>query len=315
MKNILKKVIPFFFLFLSGIFAYSFIGNNLNQIKRILEVSINNFIIISLLVIATIVNNGLKNKVLISQFNIHLNKKEWFGLSVVNTFWNYLPFQGGLIAKGAYLKRQYNFPYSTYLATITASYVITFAVLGFLGIVGLIIFYIKSHLFLINIFFIYILIFLIPLIFIVYIYVKKNIKFKHLIFNRIYEGLRTVFANKVIMSQLILIDIATVILYTLRLVSSGYALGYHIPILFYFLVTPVAVLSIFTSITPGGLVIREALIGIFASWMGVNVTNSVIVSILDRSVSIIWIFVLGIIFNYILSHSMLNKKQKVLTSV
>lgn len=304
-----KKIVPLIILVLSLLLVYFFFDKNVGEVEKILNINIIDFVVISLIVGGTIIINGLKNKVLVKSFGINLKISEWFGLSVVNSFWNYLPFQGGLVAKGAYLKKKHEFPYTSYLAVVIASYMITFLVYGFLGCLGLLIGYINSFSVSPIILLIYLFLFLVPLIIVIFLRYSKNIKFSWNILQQLYQGIKIIFSKRTIIIYLILIDALAVVIFTLRLGTAGYVLGFDIPLLFYFLVTPLALLAIFTSITPGGLVIREAIIGVFAGWTGVQATESVAASVLDRGVSMIWIFIFGIFFNYYLSKDFLKRAK------
>ena len=140
-----------------------------------------------------------------------------------------------------------------------------------------------------------------------YLHKKKRDGFSWNILQNIYNGLKIIFNDYKIIIRLIMIDVFTILVYSLRVYIAAKAFYYQIPLLFFYLVAPVALLSIITSITPGGLVIREALIGIFAAWMEINISESVIASILDRAVSMVLIFILGILFNFYLSKKLYHE--------
>jgi len=306
-----RKSISFLVLAISMALIFLLLKDKLGEIKDITNIKITDFLIISLFVFGTILTNGLKNKILIKVFNIDINFTEWFGLSAVNTLWNYLPFQGGAIAKGIYFKKKYDFQYSSYLALLTTSYGITISSLGLLGCLTLVISYFLAGYFSMFILFIFLLFFIGPLGVLFFVYYKdSHVKFSWPVLTRLIDGIKEIIKNKKIIFLLIAIDIVTAVFFALRLYCAGQALHFAIPFIFFLLVAPIIMLSIFLPLTPGGLVLREAVVGIFASWLMVNVSDSVVITVLDRGIALIWIFLLGSIFHFILSHKVISRYVK-----
>ncbi len=308
MKSLKNKIIPFVVLVLSIGFIIYFTRDHLSELRQISSIRWYDIVFMSAVTLLLIAGNGIKNKFLVRPFGVRLSRQEWFGLSVVNTFWNYLPFQGGLIAKGVYLKKQHKFPYTDYLSIASASYIITFIILGLMGCIGIIILYVSDGLFSISILSGYALLVFLSLGALLYIKRQQSVRWFPQFSKRVYDGIRIIFNQRSLVYKLVIADVFIVILYALRLYIASNALGYDIPVLFYFLVSPVALLAIFTSITPGGLVIREMFIGFFAAMLSVDVANSVVVTVLDRGISLLWIFLLGIIFNVVLSRIIVKSR-------
>ncbi len=66
--------------------------------------------------------NGVLNNICFRLYGVNLKFKEWFGLSVLNSFLNIVtPFRGGAIATGVYLKKKHNFSYGQFFAVMVAS--------------------------------------------------------------------------------------------------------------------------------------------------------------------------------------------------
>ena len=75
---------------------------------------------------AGILLNAVQFKIVAKIFSIELNFDEWFGLSSINTMYNYLlPGKAGLAVRGVYLKKKYNFPYSHSASILAGTYLIT----------------------------------------------------------------------------------------------------------------------------------------------------------------------------------------------
>jgi hypothetical protein len=82
--------------------------------------------------------NGRIGKELVVEFGIRLGSLEAYALSTTNALGNYLPIpQAGAVARGVYLNRVHNFPYTTYAASVVVTYVSSLALSGLVGLAGL----------------------------------------------------------------------------------------------------------------------------------------------------------------------------------
>jgi len=83
--------------------------------------------------------NAQISRDLVSEFNVKLGGLESYALSTVNALGNYLPLpQAGAMARGIYLKRVHDLPYTTYAATVVVTYISSLALTGLSGLGGLI---------------------------------------------------------------------------------------------------------------------------------------------------------------------------------
>jgi len=82
--------------------------------------------------------NAQISRDLVWEFGVRLGRLESYALSTVNALGNYLPLpQAGAMARGIYLKRVHNLPYTTYAATVVVTYVSSLALTGLSGLAGL----------------------------------------------------------------------------------------------------------------------------------------------------------------------------------
>ena len=131
-KTIISLVL--FFIAAAGIGFY--LKHNPGLIGYVRDISPWSMILLFLMSVAMLAANGLCLRIFAKKFSIHLKWKEWFGLASVTAMGNYLtPFSGGLVARAAYLKHRYDFPYAHFLAMLAANYMIAFAVISVTGIV------------------------------------------------------------------------------------------------------------------------------------------------------------------------------------
>ncbi|MGK5086847.1 lysylphosphatidylglycerol synthase transmembrane domain-containing protein [Bdellovibrionota bacterium FG-2] len=94
---------------------------------------------LSFLVVGFFFTNGLHNRFFLRAFSLRLTPTEWFGLSVVNTLGNLLtPMRGGAISNAVYLKQKYGFSYASYVGVLSATYVIMFWINSLMGLLALV---------------------------------------------------------------------------------------------------------------------------------------------------------------------------------
>jgi hypothetical protein len=82
--------------------------------------------------------NGRIGREVAGEFDVRLSGAEAYALASVHSLGNYLPVpQAGALARGVYLKRVHELPYSTYAATVVVTYVSAVALYGLVGLAGL----------------------------------------------------------------------------------------------------------------------------------------------------------------------------------
>jgi hypothetical protein len=108
------------------------------ELASSLRIDVKYLIPLALVPLASLAVNGLVGRELAAALGVKLSSVEWFGLAVMNSLGNYLPLpQGGALARGVYLKRVHDLPYSAYAASLVVTYVCAIALYGVLGLVGL----------------------------------------------------------------------------------------------------------------------------------------------------------------------------------
>ena len=130
-----KKYKHFILLALAGIALwYGYTHKEL--FLNLKKISAFSLIALILLVFVSQILNGCMFKYLMRIFKTNLGFREWFGLSVCNTMFNYyLPARGGIVVRAYYLKKKYGFSYSHYTSLIVGSYIIIFMLSAGMGLV------------------------------------------------------------------------------------------------------------------------------------------------------------------------------------
>jgi uncharacterized protein (TIRG00374 family) len=247
--------------------------------------------------------NGIVLQIIISSFNINLNFKEWLGLSVITTVGNLLtPFQGGMIARALYLKSKHNFSYTNFLSALSGIYIIVFWVNSFVALLSMLLIKQFYSTFSWLIFITFLIIFS-ALSFIIVFSPKIKRAFKWEILNkvvRVINGWLVIKNNKRTVLFVALISSLNVLLMSASSFLEFKTLGVEISFLKALFVSIVSTLSLFISITPGSLGIKEAFMAFTSNVVGISPANAIIVSALDRLISLLPLVVLAPVFSKIL---------------
>lgn len=262
------------------------------------------------LFILSVVGNGLILKYFLEPFTIKLKFKEWFGLSVITSMGNYLtPFRGGAVARAIYLKKVYQFSFAHFLSTLAGIYIIIFLVYSFVGLLTMFFLYQSLGIFNVLIFFVFLAIFLSLLGIVIFLPKIKETKHHFLnLFINVINGWHLIKSDKKVVGIIGLISLINVGIMVLMMFLEFRVFGIEISLLRVLFLSIVSTLGLFISITPGALGIKEAIVAFTAIVINIPVHQVLTVSILDRVVGLLVIFILGPIFSYILMN---QKNEKV----
>src|SRR3989344_5625250 len=135
MKHLHKKILGIIVLLVLIAWLIHYGLSNYSSFK---EVSFENpwlLILIAIIFLLGYIPVSVITYYLLVPFDVKLGKKESFGLSIVTGFYNLItPFRGGMAVRGVYLKKKYGFSYTNFLATLAASYILTFFIAAILGL-------------------------------------------------------------------------------------------------------------------------------------------------------------------------------------
>jgi uncharacterized membrane protein YbhN (UPF0104 family) len=246
--------------------------------------------------------NGIALNELIKQFKVKLLTKEWFSLSMVTTAGNYLtPFRGGAIARATYLKKNHQFSYTLFLGTLMGTYVITFWINSFLGIVSLLYLNFFQQIFNNIMFIVFVGIFLVLTLIIIFSpkFRKSNIPFLNKII-AVINGWNLVKSHTRTIISLSAITLLNAVLMSGITFFEYRVIGENISVIGSVFVAISSTLSLFISITPGSLGIKEAMIVFSSQIINIAPHKAVTVGILDRLLNFSILLVLSPIFTRVL---------------
>lgn len=310
LKNV-RKIIVSLVIFLLIIAGFSlYVSRHPEEFRKILSVRIIDFSVISFLVIVTFALNGLVAKVLLDFFNVKIKTTEWFGLSVLNKLGNYLPVRIGPVLRAVYLKKAYNFNYTTFISCMGVASVIVILSSGLIGIAGMAVMYFTFDAFSPILFLLFVLISLGALFLIIFSPVIRSSENKIMRrISNVIEGWNSIKKDKKLLLKLFCISILAIFIYAVRVYYASFALGYNFPFLYALLIGIPSSLSVFLIIVPAGLGVREAVMGFSSKLLAKTTLSGVVIGSLDRVVAMIWVVVMGSIFALLLSRRLAKKQN------
>lgn len=275
-----------------------------DDLRHVLSLDPRALVLLIILDLLFICLNGLRIKVLTEIFGVRLQIMEWLGLAATNSLLNYLPAQGGTITRGAYLKRAHSLPLSAFAASVGASYIVTFVSSGIIGLIALggvflttgqtstLLAVILAALILIGA-------------------GATSLRWPRWLpadvpvlsrMHAIWLEWRTIRTDHETIRRLIILDFLDAVTYACRLLISFQMVSGQISFWAALAVSPLAMLSVVMSITPGALGIKEAIVGGAATVFGASIAQGIQAATLDRVIMIILMMGFGGIFSARLSH-------------
>ena len=270
-----------------------------NDVRSALNVSPVNLVLLSLLDILFIGLNGVRIKVLTDIFGIPLRPLEWFGLSATNSLLNYLPAQGGTITRGAYLRQIHNLPLSAFAASVAASYLITFMSMGFVGLIAMLGVFLTRGLVSLELTGLLIALILASLL-MMCVRWPARFQAEGPILNRlkrVWDGWLIIRSHRRTIRNLIILDVLSVLTYAYRLILSFQIVSVTVTLWMALAIAPPAMLSVVTSLTPGALGIKEAIVGWGADLLGASAARGIQAAAADRLIVVVWTAILGVMFS------------------
>jgi len=246
-------------------------------------------------------------------FRVPLRTREWIGLSVINTMYNYfLPFQGAMLLRAQYLKRKYGFEYSKYAALAGGSLLIGLLLSGLISIVLLLVKYVLTGFLYKNLLILVCILFVITVALAVFFWNigSSGIRTRWSWFDRLISKILTAVSffkkDNHILAVITLSTLALYFFSGLRLYFSFQALGISIGLLEILIVQSISVFSMILPITPGSLGVREGIIGLVCMMLHVNIEDAILAAALDRVAGIVTTFSLGTVYHFILIKDLKN---------
>tara|TARA_Y100000991_G_C21962883_1_gene345376 strand:- start:748 stop:1695 length:948 start_codon:yes stop_codon:yes gene_type:complete len=293
-----------FFKWLKGIIFLTLVSSVFYATKEIWgdfgyymgKVDVSSFLLISFLFILNQTINGYMIKQYISVFEVKLDFVEWFGLVWVQSFGNLLPMSAGLLSNAAYLKVKRQVGTSKFISYVIGDTVVKFLVLGSISIVIIVYEFLIGGEFQKTVLVFTFLILFVGLLAVFFPSLKSNNK----IFNwfvKIQLGWLDIKKNKQVLAFSFLSQIAALFLIGLQTYIVFNLLGVNLPFSLVLLITIFTSIIRIASIFPGNLGLRESISGYFTLAFNLTFSIGVLASMIQRVVTMFWIFLFGITFS------------------
>lgn len=278
-----------------------FIRENLDLLTLISSIKYSYIIPLIFLFCLNYFQLSLINKILLESFNVQISYLTSFGLSLSTGFYNILlPFRGGLLVRGYYLKSKFDLPYTSYAAFISAILVLTSWVGSGFGLLSILVIYLTSGMINWVITSAYLLTF-VPLGYLVFFTPPYTTK-KHNKQNKLMQVIKdwqTIRSNRKTVIKIGVISTLRYIFTGLSAVLYFWAFGIDIQ---YFegLFIAITSSSIIGTLTPAGIGMMESLMIFSAQILGISTAESLPVSLLGRAIYLAVLLCLGSISSYLL---------------
>ncbi len=291
---------------------------NYQKLQLLTHISILDAVVLVIFVFLSFIVLSLQFYYVMRIFKIRLKFKEFFGLTICNTMFNYyLPARGGLVVRALYLKKKYGFYYSHYTSLIAGTYLVTFNITALFGLLVSVLLYIfgfKNQIKMILIFAPLLVLTLSGTAFTLFV-IRKNRYFAGgkigSFINSVKSGLMHFRRHGRLVQNIVWINLLFILTMSLRLYWSFKSLGIDVN---FFQITSVRALANFSmvlSLTPANLGVREGIIGFSAGLLGVDLPDALLAAALDRLVGMVFTFIVGLYFSrYLLQDIDWRKKAK-----
>lgn len=306
----MKRLRQRFSTVISLIFLVVFIAyfvKNFHSFKPLLDVPIISLVAIMLTKMTLNLVNGYFMKWSVEVFTRNLPLKETVYIAILSGIGNFFgPLLGGAAIRATYLKKVHNLSYSLFASTLAGYYVILFAANSALAIVSIMLLHASTYGSGLLIFFG---LWLVAMIGMMIIRLPKRQRFARLesrskvarffltVLYDIDTGWRTLLKKKGLVSRLLFLAICGFVITFITGLIEFHAVNARISSAGLGLFTAISTCSMLVSLTPGALGIRESLLLLTSSVMGVSHTQILQVSVIDRGLTF---FMLGLL--YLMTH-------------
>jgi uncharacterized membrane protein YbhN (UPF0104 family) len=274
-------------------FVY-YLYRNADQYRKLLQFSTTSILLLVAISIVLPIFNGMINTYMCRSLGANISQREGFLLASASTLANQLPISGGIVTKAVYLKQKYDLAYTKNISAMLALFFCSVAVYGLLGLTILLSWLIFSH------------IPVSPVLFIAFGLMACSLIIFWLPVDRIripktllkwvqqaLEGWLLISKDPKLLLQLMGLQTTTMLLLAARYWLAFHMLSQNVTISQAVLFASASILTILVSFAPGGLGVREAIVGTLATTLGFKTGVSIVAIELDRLVATVVVVLIG----------------------
>lgn len=275
-----------------------YLSRNAHRFVTLLNISPSLLLLAVALNLTAFAGNGLINLVLYRHLGAAVIVAEAMSLAAVNTLANLLPFAGGMVAKGAYLKRKFGLTYTRFLSATVALFVLMVSASGAVGLATL------AYMRLVlgrDVPRLLVAGFLVMLLGIAILWLPASLVPRGrwtARFEQFLDGWRFVGRRPALLIMLLLLQLALMVVLAGRYWTAFHLMSQNVSLADCLLFAAATVLTQLVTITPDGLGIREGIVGGIATLLGFDIGVSVVAVTIDRLVSTAITIALGSLASY-----------------
>lgn len=300
-KRLSRSIIVSLFTLGVIVIFICYLYSNADKFLNLLNLSPLFIVFLLLLALTSPFLNGMINTYVFRCLGANISHKEGFLLAAVSTLANQLPVSGGVVTKGFYMKHKYDLSYAKYLSSMLALFFCTVAVYGLLGITILLYWFLIKNLS------------FSPVLWVGFGCMASTLFIFFMPLDRVYipntllkwsrqalEGWLLISKNPLLILKLLTIQTTMMSLLAIRYWLAFHMLSQNVTISQVILFSSATILTNLVSFAPGGLGVRETIVGGISSALGFDAGVSVVAVGLDRLVSTIVIISIGWISMFVL---------------
>lgn len=271
-----------------GLFVGYFLMNR-SDFSALSNVAISYLLLVGIGYVAIVITNGLMMNLLVRPFNIRLGVYESIRVSLLGSLGNFFASSGaGAGVRALYLKKNHNLAYKDYLSTLYGNYLLIFIVNAVAGLLSLLLTGDKGG----------VLYWLAAVFFCTLLAASSVLCFVPLklkagpgligrlckVLNSMTQGWQVVARNRSVLKGLVALSVGQLAITIGIIYLQVLALGLSVSFAGLIFLAVLAALSVFISITPANIGIKEAVYLLSASIVGLSSGDILSIAIVDRGV-------------------------------
>ncbi len=281
---------------------------NADRYLQLFHLSPVGLAVLFLLSLQVPVLNGMQNTLLYRALgSTRFSHRTGFLLAAATSLANQLPVPGGIVSRGFYLKRSYDLSYSVFTSSTISFFICFLSLDGFVGILILLYWALfrsivaASSLWIgFSIMFACMLVFWLP---VHRLRLPAPIQAR---LDRALDGWLIIRRDPLLVLKMLGLQLITILLVAIRYWLAFHMFSQNVTVADVLLMSNATILTQMVSLAPGGLGVREAIVGAVASVLGFGTAVSVAAVGLDRLVSTLVIFAVGGISTVILGRQIVE---------
>ncbi len=261
-----------------------------------LEASVLHIAVLVLLILVSWYISGVQSALIFRAVEVPLTMREGVMLTIAGTFGNYLPMRAGTLIRAYYLKERHGLRYARFGGVSGMRALLTIVAAGMAGLMGLLVASGSDDMRVsVELIAVFVSLMLGPLvIMLVPIPVARWLpgRMRQILLDVIdaYDTLRN--RPKLGLFVVVLL-LAQYLILGLRFVVSADAIGADLPLGFLLMMAPLAALMSYLALTPGGVGLREAVMGYVSLHLGYSFAEGLFIGTVDRAVLLACVALVG----------------------